>query len=305
LPHSSTKSSASSPVEKCFSFNGFNYACQLWGEEDGLPVIALHGWLDNSGSFACLAPQLSGVQCLAVDLAGHGLSDHKAGLDDYPLWSDTAAIYAIADQMGWDTFALIGHSRGAMMSLLISGTYPQRISHLILIDAIMPPLVENEGVLERMTRSIEEVAHRLARKATQFPSRQDAITARCMSRYAPVTAATAEQLARRGLSESATGQFFWHADSKLWSLSAVGLSADMLQAFVKPLSDAAVPCLLLLGKDGLVTQSPPTFIEQCQQLAIQISAQIDYFDDGHFLHMEKAAEEVAQTIQLFLSASDD
>jgi pimeloyl-ACP methyl ester carboxylesterase len=291
-------------TEKRFTLNGFNYVGQLWGEEGGLPIIALHGWLDNSGSFSYLAPQLRGVQCLALDLAGHGLSDHKAGLDDYPLWSDTAAIYAIADQMGWDTFALIGHSRGAMMSLLTAGAYPQRISHLIMLDAIMPPLMDEKNAVERLTGSIEEVAHRLIRQATQFPSRQDAITARCMSRYAPVTEATAEQLALRGLSES-VGKFYWHADSKLWSLSAIGLSTDMLQAFVKNISGASVPCLLLLGSEGLVTQSPPKFVEQCEQLASQISARIDYFDDGHFLHMEQAAQAVAQTIQLFLFAPKD
>jgi pimeloyl-ACP methyl ester carboxylesterase len=291
------------PTEKRFTFNGFSYAGQLWGDDGGLPVIALHGWLDNSGSFTRLAPQLRGVQCLAVDLSGHGLSDHKTGLDDYSLWSDSAAIYAIADEMGWDRFALIGHSRGAMMSLLISAAYPQRISHLIMIDAIMPPLVESDGLIERMTHSFEEVDRRIKRQATQFSSRQDAITARCMSRYAPVIEETSIQLAQRGLSESA-GRFYWHADSKLWSLSAIGLSADMLQAFVKPISDTGVPCLLLLGKEGLVTQSSPEFVEQCQQLAAQISARTDYFDDGHFLHMEKAAEEVAQTIQLFLFAPD-
>jgi len=302
-PDAATTSAACLPIEKHFTFNGFTYAAQLWGEDGGLPVIALHGWLDNCGSFACLAPQLEGVQCLALDLSGHGLSDHKIGLDDYSLWSDTAAIYAIADKMGWDQFALIGHSRGAMMSFLSAAAYPKRISHLIMIDAIMPPLVENGGVIERMTRSIEEISHRLERQATHFSSRQEAITARCMSRYAPVTQQTAEQLAQRGLSES-NQQFYWHADSKLWSLSAVGLSFDMLQAFVKQISDASVPCLLLLGEEGLVKQSPPEFIAQCEQLAKDISARIDYFDDGHFLHMEKSAEAVAQTIQRFLFTPD-
>jgi pimeloyl-ACP methyl ester carboxylesterase len=305
LPNSSTPTGAlshisrGSPIEKQFTFNGFTYAAQLWGDKSGLPVIALHGWLDNSGSFSALAPQLEGVQCLAIDSAGHGLSDHKLGLDDYPLWSDTAAIYAIADEMGWDTFALMGHSRGAMIALLTAGTYPKRISHLIMIDAIIPPLTESESAIARIQDSITEIKYRIQRQATLFSSRQDAITARCASRFAPVSETTAEQLAVRGLSEL-EGKYSWHSDSKLWSLSGVGLSQDTLQAFVCSIVNAQIPSLLLLGAQGLVKQAPDEFVAQCDALAKQLAARVDVFDDGHFLHTEKAASDVRKVIHGFL-----
>ncbi|MGS2717082.1 alpha/beta fold hydrolase [Eionea flava] len=288
-----------SAIEKTFTFNGFRYAAQLWGDEGGLPVIALHGWLDNSGSFATLASQLPGVQCLAVDLAGHGLSDHKSGLDDYPIWTDISAIYAIADSMGWQHFGLLGHSRGAMMALLTAGTFPDRISHLVMIDAIMPPLVEQVGVIERIQKSIAEIGHRIERKATIFDSRREAIVARCMSRFAPVSTTTAEQLAVRGLSESA-GKYSWRADSKLWSLSAIGLSSETLQAFVDNIVDAHVPSQLLLGDEGLVMKAPQELKEQSEALARQLSATVEVFNDGHFLHAESAATEVAAAIKNFL-----
>lgn len=52
-------------------------AAHLFGPEDGLPVIALHGWLDNANSFARLAPRLEGLRIVALDLAGHGHSGHR------------------------------------------------------------------------------------------------------------------------------------------------------------------------------------------------------------------------------------
>ena len=52
-------------------------AAHLSGPEDGLPVIALHGWLDNANSFARLAPKLDGLRIIALDMAGHGHSGHR------------------------------------------------------------------------------------------------------------------------------------------------------------------------------------------------------------------------------------
>ena len=53
------------------SLGHIELAAHLFGPEDGLPVIALHGWLDNANSFARLAPQLKGLRIVALDLAGH------------------------------------------------------------------------------------------------------------------------------------------------------------------------------------------------------------------------------------------
>ena len=52
-------------------------AAHLFGPEDGRPVIALHGWLDNANSFARLAPRLEGLRVIALDMAGHGHSGHR------------------------------------------------------------------------------------------------------------------------------------------------------------------------------------------------------------------------------------
>ena len=62
-------------------------AAHLFAPEDGLPVIALHGWLDNANSFARLAPRLKGLRIVALDLAGHGYSEHRP----------PGAGYALAD----------------------------------------------------------------------------------------------------------------------------------------------------------------------------------------------------------------
>jgi len=64
-------------------------ACS-WGDPALPPLLALHGWLDNAASFERLAPLLcEHFHIVAIDLAGHGRSQHRpAGLwyhyIDYP-----------------------------------------------------------------------------------------------------------------------------------------------------------------------------------------------------------------------------
>ncbi|MGH8605107.1 MAG: alpha/beta fold hydrolase, partial [Gammaproteobacteria bacterium] len=53
------------------------FTAKRWGSDQGAPLIALHGWLDNAASFDPLASYLDEFDLVALDLAGHGLSDHR------------------------------------------------------------------------------------------------------------------------------------------------------------------------------------------------------------------------------------
>lgn len=63
-------------------------AGKWYGDRDQQPVLALHGWQDNAGTFDKLIPLLPAcVPILAIDLPGHGLSSH------YP--TGMVCLYAI------------------------------------------------------------------------------------------------------------------------------------------------------------------------------------------------------------------
>ena len=83
---------------------GLTLAAREWGEPGGLPVIALHGWLDNAGTFDLLAPRLEGTHLIALDCAGHGLSGHRSPDATYNVWQDVPEVFAVADLMGWERF---------------------------------------------------------------------------------------------------------------------------------------------------------------------------------------------------------
>ena len=59
--------------------NRMTLAAKQWGPDDGFPVLAIHGWLDNASSFDVVAQDLSGAgfRVVAVDMPGHGESSHR------------------------------------------------------------------------------------------------------------------------------------------------------------------------------------------------------------------------------------
>jgi len=302
-----------SSTEAEFVFNEFRYSGQLWGKQHGLPVIALHGWLDNSASFDVLAPQLSDVHLLAPDLAGQGQSDRYGGLSDYPVWSEIMAIFEMADQMGWDEFALVGHSRGAMMSVLAASVFPERISHLVLLDALGPFPVAAEKLPDRMQNSIGEMKRRLKRKLSCYKTYEDAIYARCQSEFGKLKEPTAEILAKRGLTKLPQG-YHWHGDGKLWAPSMSALTNEQISGGIEKIT---AKIFIALATQGLKDKCNPDigdseftqllndskidtdYIEQFKQLSNK-GALCKEFDDGHYLHMEKSADDVAKAIQDFL-----
>ncbi len=45
---------------------------KVWGPEDGVPVLAVHGLMDNAGSFDTLAPLLPPhVRLVCLELCGN------------------------------------------------------------------------------------------------------------------------------------------------------------------------------------------------------------------------------------------
>lgn len=73
----------------------FSFLGKWWGSRSIQPIIAVHGWQDNAGSFDNLAPILceEGHSVYAFDLPGHGHSSHlPAGCTYYLLWDGVHAI---------------------------------------------------------------------------------------------------------------------------------------------------------------------------------------------------------------------
>ena len=104
-------------------------------------MLALHGWLDNCESFHYLAPLLAaaGHHVVAVDMPGHGLSDHLPPGVVYHDVDNVLMIHRIVTGYGWSRVSLVGHSLGGGVCLLFAACFPHLVEKLVMIDITHMP----------------------------------------------------------------------------------------------------------------------------------------------------------------------
>lgn len=267
-------------------------AAHLFGPQDGEPVIALHGWLDNANSFARLAPALRGLRIVALDLAGHGHSGHRPPGVGYALADYVYDVLQVAGQMGWQRFSLLGHSLGAIISVLLAGAVPERVERLALIDGLVPLTDEADAAPERLGESLRAQLTLADKKKPVYSDPQRAVLARMSGRLA-VSREAAELLAQRGLMP-VPGGYTWRSDSRLTVPTAVRFTPQQAMAFVRRL---ACPGLLIVAESGLL--APRT------ELLSGLPIQVQNLPGGHHLHLddEAGATSVADCFNRFFAIS--
>src|SRR3990172_12637496 len=77
-----------------------------------------------------IAPAVQGVIWVSIDKRGSGLSSRN--ISNYSLESRVSDVIAVADDLGFETFALGGLSEGGPIALATAATYPGRITRLVI-----------------------------------------------------------------------------------------------------------------------------------------------------------------------------
>ncbi|XP_062284795.1 serine hydrolase-like protein isoform X1 [Scomber scombrus] len=131
---------------------------KVWGSDHGHPVLCLHGWADNCGTFNTLIPLLP-KECryLAVDLAGHGLSSHRPPGVFYSFPAYVADVRRVADALQLKKFTIIGHSMGADIAGMFSALYPEMVDALIFLDAYGFLPTDSREISKVMRQGIDEM----------------------------------------------------------------------------------------------------------------------------------------------------
>lgn len=268
-------------------------SAKRWGREGGQPVIALHGWLDNAASFDYLAPLLEDCDVVCLDGAGHGRSDCRNHLGAYNIWQDVAELFAVADQLNWREFSVIGHSRGAMVAFLAAGTFPERISHLIMIEGACPRVAEAESTAANLAESIRLIKACTQRPRNVYSSFDKAVAAREQGMF-PLSHSDALVLARHGVEAVGDG-FSWRYDAKLLAGSELKLNMQQVDSFYRRINAS---CLLIMAAQGLLVSDELL----AQWLQSKSEWSIVHLPGSHHFHMSEQCIGVAATINHHFAA---
>lgn len=115
----------------------------------GSPVVLLHGFPQTHLMWSAVAQDLSREHTVIVpDLRGYGDSDkpEEASPDTYSKRTMAADIVDVAAQLGYDRFAVIGHDRGALVSVRAGLDHPDTITHIGILDVL--PTMDTWDVLQ-------------------------------------------------------------------------------------------------------------------------------------------------------------
>jgi len=283
------------PRERRFALPGLSLAAEVWGSPGQRPVLASHGWLDNAGSFALLAPLLPRCEIVALDLAGHGFSDSRSPDSSYNIWQDVGDLLAVADELGWQRFTLLGHSRGAGISMLFAATFPERVDKLVLLEGGLPLTAEASEAPAGLAQALRESRELRDKSGRVFATRATAIAERAGG-FSKVTPAAAELLARRSLREVPSGGFQWHADQRLKAQSELRMTPDHVRAFARAVQ---APALLLFAERSPFVDRP--LYRELPSLFANI--EVDRAPGGHHFHLEGSEAIIAERIRRFLDSA--
>ena len=267
------------PEEITLDVRGLDVATRVWGPASGPPVLALHGWLDNAASFDDLAPRLPEFRVVAVDLPGHGLSQHHPPGQPYHYVDWVTDVTSIVDALGWQSCSVVGHSMGAGIGCLFAGTFPNRVQQLVLLDGIGPMTAEPNDAPDRLATGVRRLIATEGRAPATLPSRRKAAERMC--EVVPgLRMESAEHLLARGMRD-VPGGVAWRADPRLRVPSLFRFSPDHVHAFLRRIRGQV---LVVRGRDGY----PFDAAWADAQLACLDEPVIVDVPGGHHVHLDDA-----------------
>lgn len=278
------------PEEITIETPALRLAARAWGPPDGLPTLALHGWLDNAASFDGLAPLLPGLRLVCLDLPGHGLSDHLPPGQPYAFIDTVAQVHAATLALGWARYCLLGHSLGAAVASVLAGAVPGRVQRLALVEGLGPVTEDPKHAAERLARALEEEERKQGKTAPVHATRDEAVRRleASMSRLSP---AAAQTLATRGLRE-VDGGLTWRTDPRLRLPSRLRMTEEQVLACLRAI---ACPVLLVRASEGF----PFAPKAESARVAALRDAVVVELPGSHHLHLDTPEPVAAAIRELF------
>ncbi|AZI63025.1 MULTISPECIES: alpha/beta fold hydrolase [Rhodococcus] len=110
------------------------------GPDDGIPLVALHGFPESAASWGKVTPLLTaaGYRVIAPNQRGYSAGARPEGVDAYKIEHLVADVVGLLDALGLSDAHLVGHDWGSAVAWQVAGRHPNRIRSLTAISVPHP-----------------------------------------------------------------------------------------------------------------------------------------------------------------------
>ncbi|KAM9314600.1 serine hydrolase-like protein [Pholidichthys leucotaenia] len=227
-----------------------NLKGKVWGPVHGRPVLCIHGWADNCGTFNALIPLLP-EECryFAIDMAGHGLSSHRPPGAFYSFPEYVADVRRVVKYLQWTKFSFIGHSMGGVIAAQFSALYPEMVEAVVQLDVLGFLPVDAKEIPGVMKQGIDEILQfeEMAAMKEKVYTYEKAVE-RLLAVNPTMTERSVEMILERGLTQ-VEGGFVFSRDRRVNFRNIVKMT---LEIAVEMMSRIKAPVLIIVADKGIL-----------------------------------------------------
>jgi pimeloyl-ACP methyl ester carboxylesterase len=282
---------------------GMNVA--LAGPKGAPPVILMHGFPESHRTWREIAVRLDdSLRLFMPDLRGFGETDRPQDVEAYATDTLIADIFALADALDIDRFALVGHDWGGAIAWAAALRGNPRISRLAIVNSPHPLIFQKSLIEDAAQRAASQYM-----RAFRNPGMEAGIEAMGFEAFFDKSFAKHVDMARISPAErqiyidqwsrpgALTAMLNWYRSSQV-VVPTVGEEAAMPDWVARGVPKLKIPVRVIWG------------LEDKALLPIQLQGIGDVGDDvevfplagvGHFAPWE-APDEVAAALGPFLVA---
>ena len=286
----------SAPRHTIVDSQGLPIHCLEWGDSAGEPLMLVHGYLDLAESWrafvAALAIRRPNLWVIAPDCRGHGDSGWIGAGGYYHFPDYVFDLDCIVQAHSIDSFTLIGHSMGGTISLLYTGTFPERVKKLVLIEGIGPVGMTFSDAPLRMEKWISELHERGRRHFREYTSL--AAGASQLRQTNPrLSENTALEIAHAAMKQNDRGKWIWKFDPLHRTAAPQPFYTAQALEFLRRIQ---CPVLLIDGEESRQTRRTD---KQERYDAIAHHQRITISRAGHMVHQDNP-EQLADVVGDFI-----
>ncbi|XP_043240388.1 probable serine hydrolase isoform X1 [Amphibalanus amphitrite] len=279
------------------------------GPADGRPLLMLHGWLDNCGTYEAIQTHLPPTyRCVNIDLPGHGRSSHlpPGPMIGSAIALGTYVVRMVRDHYGWSRFSIMGHSMGSGVGVLYAACFPEDVASLTILDLvkfITRPVEQHPANAREAVLSYLEVQRKMTtNERPQYT--YEALQQRLISVLGgDVDATAADALLARGARRNPdTGLYESTYDLRLRTRTFQSMDFVGWREFASRLRCRLLLVLAEQGGTWISAEEEAEAIQTYRQAVPEL--RLERLPGGHHVHLTHP-ERVLPIINEFLTAEPD